>query len=109
MDVLDLVVVLVGSCSNLNTSDKNVSKLSGIPLGSDGSGKAFEVNGFLDVESSIPLTVLGCEVDGWSRCWKHGDLPNEVLPIGIAMKNNLPLVPRVKVTECWSVGVLVDS
>lgn len=81
MDVLDLVVVLVGASSDLNTSDKNVSKFSGVPLGSNGSDESLEVNGFLDVESCIPLTVLRGEVDWWSRCLEHGKMQSGRLPI----------------------------
>ena len=81
MDVFDLVVVLVGSCSDLNTSDKNVSKFSGVPLRSDGGNKSLKVDRFLDIEACVPLTVLRSEVDWRAGCGEHGKLPSERLPI----------------------------
>lgn len=58
VDMFDLVVVLVWSSSDLNTSDKNVSKSSGVEFALDGGSEFVQVRGFLDVESCIPLTVL---------------------------------------------------
>lgn len=83
MDVLDLVVVLVGASSDLNTSDKNVSKFSGIPFGSDSGNESFDIDGLLDVESCIPLTVLRGEIDWWTRCGEHGKNRNGRLPMKI--------------------------
>ena len=83
MDVLDLVVVLVRSCSDLNTSDKNVSKLSCVPLSSDGGSESFKVDGFLNIETCVPLTVLRGEVDWGSWCSKHGKMRNGRLPMKI--------------------------
>lgn len=65
VDMFDLVVVLVWSSSDLNTSDKNVSKSSGVEFTLDGGSEFVQVRGFLDVESCIPLTVLVGEGNAW--------------------------------------------
>ena len=61
VDVLDLVVVLVASCSNLDSSDKDVLEFSSVVVCSDGIKQSSKVFVLLDIESSIPLTVFVME------------------------------------------------
>lgn len=77
MDVLDLVIVLVWSCSNLNTSDKNVSKSSCFPFTLDGCNESIEVDGILNIKTCVPLTVLVGEGDA-GGCGRHGNFESEV-------------------------------
>lgn len=70
--MLDLVVVLVGSGTNLNASDKNVSKLSLVVFSLDSSEEFCKVVVKLDVESCIPLSVLGVVSDLLLWCLEHG-------------------------------------
>lgn len=75
VDVLDLVVVLMGSCTDLNTSAQNVSKSSGVPVGTKPVEDAFEGSIFLDVEACVPLAVLKLVVDALGL--GHGELASE--------------------------------
>jgi hypothetical protein len=65
---------LVGAGTDFNTSDKNVSKFSGVPFGSDGSEQCLEVIVGLDVKACVPLAVLVVEGD----LLGHGKLHNEL-------------------------------
>lgn len=67
VNVFDLVVVLVGTGSDLNTSDKNESKSPSIEFALDGGGELVEVCIGLNIEAGVPLAVLEGEGDGrWS-------------------------------------------
>ena len=61
VDVLDLVVVLVASGSNLNSSNEDVLEFSSFVVCSDGIKQSSKVFVLLDIESSIPLTVFVME------------------------------------------------
>lgn len=77
----DLVVVVGWSGANLKTSDKNVSKLSGIILALGGVGESSDIFVRLQVETGVPLTVLSGELD--LGCWVdcHGQFENEVFQL----------------------------
>lgn len=74
MNVSDLVIVLVGTGADLSTSDKNVSKLSGVPLGSNRFEDEVEVFVGLHVESCIPLAFLRGEGDCLGGCTEHCEM-----------------------------------
>lgn len=71
VDVFDLVIVLVRSGTDFNTSAQNVSKLSSVPFALKGLQYEFEIGLCLYVKSSIPLTVLGGEGDLLRGGLKH--------------------------------------
>ena len=78
MDVLDLVIVLVRSGTDFNTSAQNVSKLSCVPFGLKSSDEVGEVVVGRHVESCIPLSVLMLEANlFWSVVEGHRKLINE--------------------------------
>ena len=101
VDVLDLVVVLVWSSSDLNTSDKNVSKSSCVDVSLDGCEQALQIDGVLDVESSIPLTILVGEGHR-GRFVRHGRLESEN-----AGDHGIRLPGFENQSEIFDVGMLV--
>ena len=76
--VPDLVVILVASCSDFWSSHQDVLELSTVVVGSNGIKELSKVFVLLNVESSIPLSVLGCKADlsWWSL---HRKLRNDLL------------------------------
>lgn len=93
MNVSHLVVVLVGTGADLSTSDKNVSKLSGIPLGSDRLEDVVKVFVGLDIEPSVPLAFLSSEGDCLGCCAEHCEM-------------SIPIAWQFLL--CWSNNVFVS-
>lgn len=73
--VSDLVVIVGWSGANLKTSDKNVSKFSGIVFTLHSSSESFDIFVSLEIEACVPLTVLGGELDFGRHGKMDSDLP----------------------------------
>ena len=71
VDVSGLIVGLVWSCADFNTSAQNVSKLSSVPFALKGCQESVIVFVSLHVEAGVPLTVLVLVVDGLGRNGRH--------------------------------------
>jgi hypothetical protein len=56
--VSDLVVVLVASCSDFDSSNKYVLNSSAVGVSPDGIEDSVEIRVFLNVESAVPLSVF---------------------------------------------------
>ena len=108
VDVLDLVVVLVASGSNLNSSDKDVLKFSSFVLGSDSIKQSSKVFVLLDIESSIPLAVFVMEWYCSYTCAGHGKMANELWwfrPCGQAVQK-YPVVLRNRLLELDKINLV---
>lgn len=58
VNVSNEIVVLVGSGSNLDSSNENVLDTSGVIVGLDGGENLIEVGIGMNVESTIPLSIF---------------------------------------------------
>lgn len=79
MHVLDLVVVLVASCSNFDSSNENVFEFSSFPLSFDGSKQSSKVLFLLHIESCVPLSVFMMIWYRSNTCAAHGEFQNDLI------------------------------
>lgn len=77
VDVFDLVVVLIRTGPDFNSSDEDVFKFSFVVFGLDGINESSKVGVVLDVKSCIPLAVFVCKGYLFERCAEHGKNQNE--------------------------------
>lgn len=90
MDVTDLVIVLVGPCSDLGSGDKDVSKNTGFVVSLDAGDELLEIFIALNVESTVPLSVFDRGSNETDSFIGHGKLKSE------KAKRNMNCVPDKK-------------